>query len=96
MNQEQREAYITCPDCGHDIKVSIKTIDIEDVPQLDADEKQARLKNIADKTGIPIAALFTEASKVAGSLEAALPILENKYNICSTCGNLKQEKGESQ
>jgi hypothetical protein len=92
MSQEQRELYAICPDCGHKAIVKIKPINIEDISRIGFSEHRSQLKSIAEKTGIPISDLFDEASKIAESLEAALPVLESMHNICSTCGNLKQER----
>ena len=84
-------ADITCPECGHTATVSVKTVNVEDILQLQRNENMAVLKDISDRTGTPIEVLFAEASEAAESLELAIPILESKYNICWACGNLKQE-----
>ena len=80
-----------CPGCQQERTAWLEWEDEDEkIQHLQVDEYFHGLNNVAELTGIPISALLAEAQEIAESLREALPLLENKYNICSVCGEKKE------
>ena len=85
-------AKVACPGCQQERTFTVEWTDDkdEDIQHLRIDESFHVLNNIAELTAIPITVLLAEAQEIAETLQEALPLLEQKYHICSICGEKKE------